>query len=156
MILDEERVYLGTKAFFKNNDFIILAGQPPRGSDSFPVIEIKDSNNTDKGSKNSFKPDLVAYKDNCFYIVECKPEYNNDDYLKLKSILESDERLESFFSELNQRNLLRRNNIHTSIDDFKLNVYGVLSYSSNIIINDIYHIKIINWTIGSVNTNIPI
>lgn len=154
MILDEERVYIGTKRFLKNNDFLVLAGQPPRGVDHIPVIEIKDPNFTDKGSKNAYKPDLVAFKNNAFFIIECKPQYDFGDYCKLKSVLLSDERLHAFYNELTQRGLLRKNNINLSYDYFKSNIFGVLSYSSDITTNDLYYIKVNNWIKGYVDTNL--
>lgn len=154
MILDEEHVYTGTKRFLKNNGFLILAGQPPRGVDHLPVIEIKDPSFVDKGSKNAYKPDLVAFKNNNFFIIECKPQYDLGDYDKLKSILSSNERLHAFYNELTQRGLLRKNNINLSFNYFKSNIFGVLSYSSDVTINDLYYIKINNWIKGYVNTNI--
>lgn len=154
MILDEERVYVGTKRFLKNNDYLVLAGQPPRGVDHIPVIEIKDPNFTDKGSKNAYKPDLVAFKNNKFFIIECKPQYDLGDYDKLNSILSSNERLNTFYNELKQRGLFKKNNINLSFDDFKSSTFGVLSYSSEIILNDLYYIKVNNWIKGYVDTNL--
>lgn len=154
MILDEERVYAGTKRFLRNNDFLVLAGQPPRGVDHIPVIEIKDPNFVDKGSKNAYKPDLVAFKNNKFFIIECKPQYDLGDYNKLKSILYSDDRLHAFYNELTQRGLLRKNNINLSYEYFKSNIFGVLSYSSDVTTNDLYYIKVNNWIKGNVDTNL--
>lgn len=154
MSLDEERVYAGTKRFLKNNGFLVLAGQPPRGVDHIPVIEIKDPNFIGKGSRNAYKPDLVAFKNNNFYIIECKPQYDLGDYHKLKSILSSDERLHAFYNELTQRGLLRKNNINLSYEYFKSNIFGVLSYSSYIITDDLYYIKVNNWAKGHVDTNL--
>ena len=91
-MLTEEEVYNGAKIWLKKNAFFILAGQPARGVDHLPVIEIKNSTG-DKGSKFSYKPDLVAYKNNIFYIIECKPEYDAEDNMKINDILLSEYRL---------------------------------------------------------------
>ena len=65
-MLNEEEVYNGSKQWLIDNGFAVLAGQPARGVDHLPVIEIKESTG-EKGSKFSYKPDLVAYKDDVFY-----------------------------------------------------------------------------------------
>ncbi|MEG0844286.1 hypothetical protein [Clostridium sp.] len=156
MILSEEHIYSGTKKYFRSNSFIILGGQPPRGVDHFPVVEIKDSSMNEKGSKHSYKPDLIAYRNNSFFIVECKPTYDENDYLKLKLILHSEQRLNSLYLELIQRGIFSRNNINLSFDDFKSNTYGVLAYSSEITDNDLYYVQVTNWLKGVANSNITI
>lgn len=129
LILSEEKVYIGTKNFLLKNNFVLLGGQPPRGTDALPVIEVKTESNTTKGSKHSYKPDLVAYKDPFFYIVECKPTYCKSDVDKLKSILDSEDRIYCFYSELKQRNILNNINYSCSFDDFKSSIKIVISYS---------------------------
>lgn len=143
-MLSEEEVYLGTKNLLFNNKFKILAGQPPRGVDHLPVIEIKDPQNFKKGSKESFKPDLLSYKNNTFYIVECKPEYNISDEIKLLKILNDKTRLKIFYEEIKQRKLLEKHDINQSLEEFIVSTKGVLSYSGNIQENydDLIHIII--------------
>lgn len=68
-LIVEKSVYNGTKNWLLNNGFSILAGQPPRGVDHLPVIEIKNPTG-EKGSRDAYKPDLVAYKDEMFFIIE--------------------------------------------------------------------------------------
>lgn len=128
-ILSEEEVYIGTKEILKKNNFKILAGQPARGTDHLPVIEIKSGDNFDKGSKDSYKPDLVAFKDNIFFIIECKPKYDLPDSLKLKSILNCEDRLYAFYIELNQRKLFSKIHYIQNFDVFKKSIKGVLAYS---------------------------
>ena len=76
-MLTEEEVYNGTKKILIKNNYTLLGGQPPRGVDHLPVIEIKSGLNREKGSKDSFKPDLVAYRDGILIIIECKPDLDN-------------------------------------------------------------------------------
>ena len=83
----EDEIYFYTKELLKLKNFKIIAGQPPNGSDNIPSIEIKESNHFDKGSKGSFKPDLVAIDRNNFLIIECKPKYDFNDKKKLESVL---------------------------------------------------------------------
>ncbi|MEL5900796.1 hypothetical protein AAGC94_22590 [Clostridium sporogenes] len=127
-MLSEEEVYIGTKKLLKKNHFYILAGQPARGNDHLPVVEIKSGTNYNKGSKHSYKPDLVAFKNDIFYIIECKPTFDLGDYNKLVEILSSKIRLKMFFTELNQRNLLTRVNYKHSFAHFKDNIQGCLAY----------------------------
>ena len=44
-MLSEEEVYNGAKRILKNNNYTLLAGQPPRGVDHLPVVEIKSGTN---------------------------------------------------------------------------------------------------------------
>ena len=129
-MLSEEEVYNGAKRWFRNNGYLVIAGQPARGVDHLPVIEIKNPTG-DKGSKYSYKPDLVAYKNNKFFIIECKPEYNEDDISKINDILLSDTRLKSFYSEINQYNLFDKIGYHPTFIMFKNSIEGVLAFSGS-------------------------
>ena len=102
----EEEVYIYTKEWLKFNDFKIIAGQPPKGSDNIPVVEIKSLNNLDKGSKDVFKPDLIAINSKNLLIIECKPIHDLKDEKKLEKIMFDDRRKELFYTELNQRKLI--------------------------------------------------
>lgn len=131
-MLSEEEVYNGAKRILTKNNFLLLAGQPPRGSDQLPVVEIKSGTNKEKGSKDSFKPDLVAYKDNILLIIECKPRFNNGDLQKLNKVLNSNSRLLAFYNELSERGLLNKIDKNIQFDEFKDIVFGSLAYSSNL------------------------
>lgn len=150
-MLNEEEVYNGTKQILKNNSYVLLAGQPPRGVDHLPVIEIKSGMNKEKGSKDSFKPDLVAYKDNILLIIECKPNFNNNDLQKLNKVLNSESRLFEFYNELLERGLLNRINKNINFDEFKKMVFGSLAYSSNLSSNNIN--KSLNLDTNNESTN---
>lgn len=127
-MLTEEEVYNGAKIWLKKNAFFILAGQPARGVDHLPVIEIKNSTG-DKGSKFSYKPDLVAYKNNIFYIIECKPEYDADDNMKINDILLSENRLKYFYMEMTQYRLFDRIGYYPNFSIFKNSIEGILAFS---------------------------
>lgn len=144
--MTEEKVYLGSKNYLINNGYTVIAGQPPRGVDHLPVIEIKDTN-PDKGSKSAYKPDLVAYKNGTFFIIECKPSFSYDDYLKLKSILNSPIRIHNFYIELHQYHLLEKVNYCGSFNDFTNNLQISLAYSGkmNDTYTDIHHIIVSDW-----------
>jgi hypothetical protein len=146
MILSEEMVYNGTKKLLIHNDFQVLGGQPPRGVDHLPVIEIKSIDNTTKGSKNAFKPDLLCYKNEIFYIVECKPTFDENDYYKVHEILNSEARLKLLYVELEQRNILKRINYPYSLEHFKLNIKGCLAYSGiKVEASNVLHIVVENF-----------
>jgi len=104
----EDEIYLLTKRWVIGRDFQILGGQPPNGTDSFPVIEIKSEKSITKGSRTSFKPDLVVATADLLMIVECKPQFNGADIAKLKEISESNGRLHALVNEIRQRRCLER------------------------------------------------
>lgn len=128
-MLTEEEVYNGAKRWLIKNNYYILAGQPARGVDHLPVIEIKQSIGGKQGSENSYKPDLVAYKDNTFYIIECKPSFNRGDLEKINSVLNSKQRIRNLYFELEQYNLLRKINYKLPFSLFCDSVKGVLAFS---------------------------
>ena len=90
--MNEDQIYLSTKSWFRKNGYLVLAGQPPSGSDSIPVVEIKDFSNLYKGSKGSYKPDLIAKKNDSIVIIECKPKFDLGDKNKLLNIINEDKK----------------------------------------------------------------
>lgn len=102
----EDEVYSLTKKWFLANEFKLLAGQPPRGTDRIPVLEIKSSNNQAKGSKGSYKPDLLVANSEVVVLVECKPIFSKSDVIKLAEISENSRRQSMLFNEMFQRGLL--------------------------------------------------
>mgnify|MGYP001174585097 CR=1 FL=1 len=115
----EDEVYFYTKEWFKSKGFNIIAGQPPKGSDNIPVLEIKDSSYSDKGSKGSFKPDLITINSQNIVIIECKPKFDNNDKEKLESILFNEDRKLLLYEQLNQRNLLIKSSYDQYYPTFK-------------------------------------
>lgn len=116
--MKEDEVYVGTKVWFRNAGFIAIAGQPPNGCDNIPVVEIKDFDNRAKGSKGSFKPDLIIANQDYFIVVECKPLDNADDERKLLEIDSSVNRLKQLYDELIQRKLFSRRGLDDSFNNF--------------------------------------
>lgn len=105
-------MYIATKTVLKQIGLKLIGGQPPNGTDSLPVIEIADPSILSKGSKGSFKPDLIAF---CptrqkIVIVECKPEFSLSDVEKL--LLASDtKRLALLSQELRQRGFEKKHGL---------------------------------------------
>ena len=130
-MLTEEEVYNGAKRWLHKNGFFVIAGQPARGVDHLPVIEIKHPTG-DKGSKYSYKPDLVAYKNSIFYIIECKPGYDSDDNTKINDVLSSETRLKSLYTEIEQYQLFNKIGYHPSFSNFKDSIEGVLAFSGSL------------------------
>jgi hypothetical protein len=70
-----------------------------------PVIEIRDPTYQGRGSKGSFKPDLIAWHDWKLLILELKPSFDRGDRDKVMNVLESPERVNSLWESLIQRNI---------------------------------------------------
>ena len=104
--MSEDEIYIYTKEWLIAKGYDILGGQPPNGSDDIPVAEIKKEKNQNKGSKGSFKPDLVAKDSKEILVVECKPKYDKDDEEKLNQVLINKKRQQLFVEELLQRRLI--------------------------------------------------
>ena len=104
----EDEIYLLTKGWVIGQKFQILGGQPPNGTDRFPVIEIKSEKSLARGSRTSFKPDLVVATSDLLIIVECKPKFDEADIAKLNEISASHTRLRALITEIRQRRCLER------------------------------------------------
>ena len=129
-MFSEEFIYNSCKLFLMSSNYILLAGDPPRGLDpSLPFVEIKGENFGLKGSKNSYKPDLIAYKDNIFYIIECKPLFNEGDYNKLQETIFNKERIQELYRALNEKNILIQHNIRIDFNTFSESLTAYLCYS---------------------------
>jgi hypothetical protein len=102
---EEMDIYIQLKKYLKTEGWTILAGQPPSGTDHLPVIEIKRTHGLAKGSRESFKPDLLALRNEQLMIFELKPTYSQSDYQKLSKVLEDPERLENLWREIAERRL---------------------------------------------------
>ncbi|MCL2755523.1 MAG: hypothetical protein FWE45_00525 [Firmicutes bacterium] len=139
--MTEEEIYLGTKIGLLKRGFKIMAGQPPRGTDSLPVIEIKSGEHTNKGSYRSYKPDLVCYDGINIYIIECKPNYNYPDVCKLLSVKNSPLRISMFYNELEKRGLFEKFNIPAAPNTFADLLKFCIAYSGTKVENpDVDHI----------------
>lgn len=102
---NETQVFMAIKDYLFKNDWRLLGGQPPSGTDHLPVIEIRDPLFSGKGSKGSFKPDLIAWKDHLLMIIELKPSFSRSDRRKINSVLQSPGRIASLWESLIERNI---------------------------------------------------
>jgi len=146
--MKEDEIYIYTKEWLIYNEYEIIAGQPPNGSDNIPVIEIKDNKYSSKGSKGSYKPDLIGMNGNNILVIECKPKYDQDDEKKLLSIMFDNSRIELLFKELHQRNIFSNSKYckqFSNLNYFKKVIKFCLSNSSsNIKMREIYNLKVTN------------
>jgi hypothetical protein len=99
----EMDLYIALKGYLKDTGWEIVGGQPPSGSDHLPVVEIKLNHGLEKGSKESFKPDLLALRENQLMLFEIKPKYSQSDFEKLLTVLDSDQRINALWLELGER-----------------------------------------------------
>ena len=132
MRFSETQVYLRVKKFLADSNWSVVAGQPPSGSDHLPVIEIKDPLIRSKGSLGSFKPDMLAWRENILLIVELKSMFTLSDVDKLNTILDSEERKSELWDEINSRNLRLRSG--ENLANFRLNteIVGGLGYGGDL------------------------
>jgi hypothetical protein len=101
----ETKLYIALKSHLRNTGWHLIAGQPPSGTDHLPVLEIKSKVGVEKGSRGSYKPDLVAVSLNKLLIVEIKPSYSANDDAKLIRTLTDDNRIASLWFEVENRSL---------------------------------------------------
>ncbi len=126
----EDQVYVLAKRGLVLSGWTVLAGQPPRGTNHLPVVEIKDPLRSGKGSGGAYKPDLVAwFPPHHLLIVECKPQRDDSDAAKLRAILGDIDRQRELWEEIVQRGLLRRADIEAPA--FKaVHFLGALAHGS--------------------------
>jgi len=103
--LNETQVFISVRNYLLENDWQVIGGQPPSGTDYLPVIEIRDPMYKGKGSKGSYKPDLIAWHESNLAIIELKPLFNQPDRDKVNEVLRSSERTRSLWESLIQRNI---------------------------------------------------
>ena len=103
--LNETQVFISVRNYLLENDWQVIGGQPPSGTDHLPVIEIRDPMYKGKGSKGSYKPDLIAWHESNLAIIELKPLFNQPDRDKVNEVLRSPERTRSLWESLIQRNI---------------------------------------------------
>ena len=126
--INETTVFIAVKNFLLKNDWLVIGGQPPSGTDPLPVIEIRDPMYRGKGSKGSYKPDLIAWHKSTLFVIELKPLFNQPDRDKVNQVLNSPERIRSLWESLIQRNIDLGNSGHISRVQHKSRVVGGLGY----------------------------
>jgi len=105
----EATVYISIKRYLKVAGWHLIGGQPPSGTDSLPVIEIKSNFGSQRGSRDSMKPDLLAVQRDELLVLELKPKYSRTDHIKLQSLLDSPGRIEALWEALRERNIRDEN-----------------------------------------------
>ncbi|MEG9863020.1 MAG: hypothetical protein V6Z81_11135 [Parvularculales bacterium] len=93
----EDAVHVSIRKHLKKNGWILIAGEYPNGSDDeLHSLKVMDSlfskdHNLDhrRHSFNKLIPDLIAYKEGIFLIIEIKTRYNKQDEEKLKILFSS-------------------------------------------------------------------
>lgn len=93
----EDYVHFYVRKELKAKDWTLIAGEYPNGSDDElhpiyikdPELARDDSPDHRRHSNNKLVPDLVAYKDETFLIIEMKPSFDLGDQEKLQELLSS-------------------------------------------------------------------
>lgn len=130
----------------------MIAGQPPSGSDHLPVVEVKWSGRSGKGSRGALKPDLIGVKSERLLLVECKPDHSPGDVEKLRDILTDPFRLKELREELKTRNLLRKFRLEKN---FSERVYAAVAHSGDVVeLQDIVVIQVEDMT-GQGSVHLP-
>lgn len=126
-VASEGYVYQVIKKHLHEQGWLILGGQPPGGTDHLPVIEIKDPEHLSKGSKGSYKPDLVTFNSELCVIelIELKPGFSRSDQLKLEGILADPGRLLALRDELISRKIFSQDDSFLA----NLTIRGALGYA---------------------------
>src|SRR5690349_13936288 len=91
MYFREDFIHYSVRKLLKDNNWLLLAGQYPNGSDDEipsmnimdPILSRDQSPDHRRHSMNKLVPDLVAYKGNHIFIIEMKPKYSLEDERKL-------------------------------------------------------------------------
>ena len=68
----ESFIYVETKKLLMELGWTLIAGEPSGGSDHLPRIEIRDPNMNDKGSRGSYKVDIISVKNKSLLLTEAK------------------------------------------------------------------------------------
>ena len=149
VLLREDEVYVGAKKLLQHLGWAVIAGQPPRGSDHLPVVEIKSPLRTGIGSEGAFKPDLIAHKEGLTVLVECKSAHNEADARKLRLVLGDQGRVLLLHSEIQQRGLFKRRGLDVNRETFARGLRGALAHSGPVIVQpDLMVIAISNLSGG--------
>jgi hypothetical protein len=105
-MLDEGLLYVRVKEWLQQQDWLVVGGEPPGGTDTIPRIEIKDPGKSEKGSRGSKKVDLIGFKGGYFLLVEIKPRYSLSDSEKLEEIVAKRELRVAFVTALSEKRAL--------------------------------------------------
>ena len=91
----EDVIHSSVRKYLKNLGWMLIAGEYPNGSDDElhslrimdPYFARDESPDHRRHSLNKLVPDLIAYRDSEFLVIEMKPQYSSDDEAKLVELL---------------------------------------------------------------------
>jgi hypothetical protein len=91
----EDEIHYAVRQFLKHEEWTLVAGQYPNGSDDeLPILNVKDptvarddSPDPRRHALDKFVPDLVSLKERTVLVVEMKPAYDAGDEQKLTELL---------------------------------------------------------------------
>lgn len=115
-MLDETQIYILMKRWLQDNNWKILGGEPPGGTNDIPLIELKDVSYTKKGSKGSRKIDFVAYKQGYFLFLELKTIFSYSDIKKLNEVIGETKWHHAFIRTLKEKNIYKELRISTEME----------------------------------------
>jgi len=101
----EEEIYLRFKDKMLRDGWTLLAGEPPKGTENRPVLEIKPKKI--KGSKNSIKPDSVFLKNNELLIVEFKEKFSKEDETRMINLKENESLKNSLWEAIKEKSNIK-------------------------------------------------
>ena len=84
--INESHIYFQTKQILNSLGWSPIAGEPSGGSDELPRVEIRNPMNSRKGSRGSYKIDLISTKDDFILLTEVKVNFDQSDVNKLNEI----------------------------------------------------------------------
>ena len=142
--LSEEEVYLGAKVILKRAGWQVVAGQPARGTDNLPVVEVKSPDVSEKGSLGSYKPDIIAIREGSTLLVEAKPQHDSSDANKLIAMVSNQGRLALLYQELVARGIVKvEGDPGAHLESFQSGVIGALANSDTVAPRGpLFHIRV--------------
>lgn len=107
--MTQSEIYYYLKQYLKDRKWNLLAGEPPDGSNDLIRMEIRDESFRGKGSKGSYKIDLVALKQRALLLIENSRMFEFKDVAKLNHIV--NEKPDHLFNALRERCAIERNEV---------------------------------------------
>lgn len=107
----EDHIYRNMKAWLEARGWLVIAGEPPSGTNHLPVLEIRDPNYTGRGSTGSRKIDLLAYRDGRLLLIELKGKCSHKDVEKLDRIISTRESREALMDAIDEKSIPKRSQL---------------------------------------------
>jgi hypothetical protein len=90
---NEYVITYGAKLYLIEKKWDVIAYNPPGSQGTF-TIPNPSKDGREKGQTGSESPDVIAVKDGFVLIVECKPNFDSGDSLKLKRLSQDEQKME--------------------------------------------------------------